>query len=214
MQWTVKWSNLCKNSLGEPQQAMVKLLGASKGDLEDMIKVLSTVMSSRGNEVRLLQMLPPGNKGDAMEVALAMTTVLEIKEPPRHGLLKVVEIMATVLMAVIMGVVVQERRLGINNHNLHHHLVDKLAMGIADTLHIPPLRQTWLLALVCHRLHPAWVPCTMALAVLHLHHPVKVHLLHQVTSHRRRLPCEYTKSPQRKNNLPREVGNPCIDLCC
>jgi hypothetical protein len=58
--------------------------GASAGDGEapryieggeDMLKVMSTVMSSRGNEVRLLQMLPLGNKGDAMD-ALAMTTVL------------------------------------------------------------------------------------------------------------------------------------------
>jgi len=207
MQWTVKWSNLCKNSPGAPQQAMVKLLGASKGDLEDMIKVMSTVMSSRGNEVRL-QMLPLGNKGDATN-ALAMTTALEIKEPPRHGLKVVVEITAIVLTAVIMGVV-QEPRLGINN--LHHHLVGKLAMGTADTLHTPPLQRTWLLALVFHRLHPAWAPCTMALAVLHLHPPVKVHLPHQATSHRRRLPCDYTKSL--REHLLREVGSPCIDLCC
>jgi hypothetical protein len=76
--------------------------GASAGDGEapryieggeDMLKVMSTVMSSRGNEVRLLQMLPLGNKGDAMD-ALAMTTVLEIRETPRHGLRAGVEIRA------------------------------------------------------------------------------------------------------------------------
>jgi hypothetical protein len=187
---------------------MAKLLGASKGGLEDMIKAMSTVMPSHGNEVRLLQMLPLGNNGDAMD-ALVMTMALEIKEPPRRGLKVVVEITPIILMALIMGVV-QEPRLGINN--LHHHLLDKLVMGTADTLHIPPLQRTWLLALVFHRLHPAWAPCTMALAVLHLHLPVKVHLLyvrsfnigdsmlircsHQVTSHRHRLPCDYNKSPR------------------
>ena len=60
------------------QQLMHELSGgASAGDGEapryieggpgGYVKVMSTVMSSRGNEVRLLQMLPLGNKGDAME---------------------------------------------------------------------------------------------------------------------------------------------------
>jgi hypothetical protein len=140
-----------------PQQAIVKLLGASRVDLEGMIKVMSTVMLSRGNEVRPLQMLLLGTKGDVMD-ALAMTTVLEIMETPRHGLKAGMEITTIVLVAVIMGVV-QEPHLG--------HAVDKLATGTADTLRTP-LPRTWLLALVSHRIHP---PCTMALAVLPPHLP-------------------------------------------